>query len=418
MRAAKRILGLILLWQTMSMWAGASDQDSALRARYEQALAIAQARQHDQAYGETVQILSHQPDFYQAWVLRIALAAILKKTGREAPETLMRIAQDHAPLGSDLKQAIQSMINRLTGTPEVTNVEPVTVSPYVRQKLALVIGIGAFLDAKINPLRFTANDAKEFAATLKNECKFDAVRVLIDSEATTTNIKTEIGKLAGRVTPEDLVVIYLSSHGSPQNLEKLGINYVVTHDTQVDNLFGTALDMEEVLKVVRRIPAERVVAFLDTCYSSGTFRELPPNWAASSRDLQVEAGAGAESMDLKHRGKEVNVKRAPSSPARKLQGVGRVIIASSRQQERSWEDERIQHGYFTYFLIQALKQKSPISVDELYEYLKTHVPERVRQDKGKEQHPTIAKSKEGQIEIYLRDEIVDNRRPSRRGNRR
>jgi uncharacterized caspase-like protein len=200
----------------------------------------------------------------------------------------------------------------------------------------------------------------------------------------------------------------------------MGINYIITHDTEVDNLFATSLEMDTVLDVVKRISAQRVVAFLDTCYSGSTFKELPEGWAASSRDLEFASGLGAESVQdaLRQWDRAVEIKRpAPMNERRRPQGVGRVIIASSRQNERSWEDESIQHGYFTYFLIEALKNIAPLSVEDLFEYLRTKVPERVRQDKGKEQHPTIAKSRDGRVEIYLRDEIVARRPPTSRARR-
>jgi len=388
------------------------NQDAALREKYERALALAQGRQLDQAYQLTIQILSADPLYYEADVLRIALAFLLKKTGRDDPKNLLQGAKGRAPLGADIERDVQAMINRLTGATPVDIAEPVSISPYVRQKLALVVGIGEFKDPKINPLRFTVNDARALADTLRNECEFDSVQLLINADATTTNIRTALGNLANKAGPEDLVVIYISSHGSPQNLERMGINYIVTYDTEVNNLFGTALEMETVLDVVKRIEAQRVVAFLDTCYSGGTFKELPQGWVASSRDLEFISGLGIESIQnaLRSRDSSVRIRSGSTNEMRKPQGVGRVIIASSRQNERSWEDERIQHGYFTYFLIEALKQKSPISVEELYEYLRTKVPERVRQEKGKEQHPTIARSKDGYVDVYIRDKIVDGRR--------
>jgi hypothetical protein len=105
----------------------------------------------------------------------------------------------------------------------------------------------------------------------------------------------------------------------------------------------------------------------------------------------------------------VKVKPAASNEARKPQGVGRVIIAASRQNESSYEfaaDKGIQHGYFTYFLLDILSQKQAISVEDLYAHLRERVSEAVRRDtSGREQHPTMVKSLDGLADIYLRDDI-------------
>lgn len=297
----------------------------------------------------------------------------------------------------------------------------IRIPPYIRQKLALVVGIGKFKDPRINALRFTTNDARAFAETLTSVCKFDYVKLLVDEEATTTNIKTEVDRIAKMANPEDLVVIYISSHGSPENLDAAGVNYIVTHDTEVDKIYGTGYKMDELLddNIRKRIKAERVVAFLDACYSGGTFRELPAGWAVSSRALVTVFGPRAELLESRLRYGERNVRIEPvSADSKKVpQGAGRVIITSSSQNEQSWEDERIRHGYFTYYLIEAIRQKSPISIEEIYSYLKTKVPEAVRRDKGKEQHPNIAKSRD-KVEIYLRDELIEKGAPSAKSRRK
>ncbi|MFY9571883.1 MAG: caspase family protein, partial [Blastocatellia bacterium] len=268
-----------------------------------------------------------------------------------------------------------------------------------------------FKDSRISSLRFAANDARRFADTLKTECSFDHVRTLVNESATTSNIKNEIDDLAKMADPEDLVVVYFASHGSPEENDKAGINYIVTYDTNLDKLYGTAFEMDDLLNDVRkRIPAARVVAFLDTCYSGGTFKDLPSGWT-SSRGLVVKPfGLQSDSIerDLRGDSRAVKIKPAASTDSRKPQGVGRVIIAASRQNEQSYEfaeDKRIQHGYFTYFLIEIVRQNRRISVEALFALLREKVPEAVKRDtSGKEQHPTMVKSIDGVAEIYLREE--------------
>lgn len=285
---------------------------------------------------------------------------------------------------------------------------PMRVSSIVKRRLGLVVGIGRFKDSNVNPLRFTAKDAKAVAESLTSVTKFDYVKTLIDEEATAYNIKTEVNRLAKMAEPEDLVVIYFSSHGSPESLDTAGINYIVTFDTEVNNLYATAYKMDDLMEDIGlRIKAERVVAFLDTCYSGGTFRRNPANWTVNSRTLVAEGAPEATQIESRLRsGSRVITVDTAQPPANRVpQGIGRVVLTSSSQNERSWEDERIQHGYFTYFLLEGIKQKTPVSVEDLYEYVKTRVTDAVSRDKNQSQRPNIARNR-SRVDVYIRDEIT------------
>lgn len=398
-----------LVWQAGSPVIQVSGQSPALREKYEQALRAAQAKEFERAYDLSVKLVSQDLLYYEANVLRVALAAILKKTGPEDPQNLLRVLKGRAPLGSNPEQDAQSMINRLTGTPSVSEPKPAAaISPYVRNKLALVVGIGTFKDPKINRLLFTTNDARGFSDTLKKQCGFSYVQVLLNENATTYNIKTEMDKLAKKAGPEDLVVIYIASHGSPEDLDVAGVNYIVTYDTEVENLYATAYKMSDLLDdVKKRISAERIVAFLDTCYSGATFKEPPKDWTGG-RGLKIAPYSGLRSSSIEERlrseGRDIKIAPAPANVGGKKQGVGRVVIASSGQDQKAWESETIQHGYFTHFLIQALNSSKSLSIQALYEYLKKEVPQAVRRERNAEQNPTMASSTSGPIEIYLKDQ--------------
>jgi hypothetical protein len=296
-------------------------------------------------------------------------------------------------------------------------VAPVAVSPIVQRKLAVVVGISRFRDSRINALKYTSKDAEAIARSLKEDCAFDYVKLLLDEEATTYNLKTEIDRVARMADPNDLVVLYVSSHGSPENLDVAGINYIVTHDTEVSNLYPTAYRMDDLLDDIGlRLKAERVVAFLDTCYSGGTFRELPATWTTGSRSLlQGGAPVGRLQERLTRGARNLVVASETGTPAptaRIRQGVGRVVITSSSQAERSWESDEIKHGYFTYYLLEALRKPGTLSVDQLFSELRVKVPEAVLRDKNQTQHPGIARSRDV-VSVYLKDLPVSARQEPR-----
>lgn len=253
-------------------------------------------------------------------------------------------------------------------------------SKVLRDKYALVIGIGKFQSNFVPSLRFTTKDARDFAAVLTDPQigKFpaDHVHVITDGDATLVHIKTELNWLARTAGPDDLAVIYLSSHGSAREMDTAGANYVVTYDTEVDDadhLYATALPMVEIASVVRtRLKARRATVFLDTCHSGGALDKL-------------HAAAPSEAMMEK-------IDR----------GVGRVVIASSAVSQSSWESEKLGNGYFTYYLLQAMREsKGMMPVAKLFDTLRGSVAETVKADVHADQTPVMEESESGAGDIVI-----------------
>jgi hypothetical protein len=237
-----------------------------------------------------------------------------------------------------------------------------TKLPPVRNKWALVVGISQFSDARLS-LRYTTKDAKDFASALVDPRvgRFPAsnVHMLGETEVSTRRFKEELNWLARSAQEDDLVVIFVATHGTSRKDDTAEVNYIVTSDTDLasqDSLFGTALAMVELSDVVRtRIKARRTVILLDTCHSGGAM-------AASK-----ERATGLADF-------------APSSEAleRIRQGVGRAILTSSQEEQFSYEGAPFQNGYFTHFLLEALHQNNGMNtIRQDYDYVKDQLPRAV-----------------------------------------
>jgi uncharacterized caspase-like protein len=60
------------------------------------------------------------------------------------------------------------------------------------------------------------------------------------------------------------------------------------------------------------------------------------------------------------------------------QGVGRVILTASQEEQVSYEGAPFQNGYFTHFLLEALRQNNGMNtVQQEYEYVKDQLPKAV-----------------------------------------
>lgn len=276
-------------------------------------------------------------------------------------------------------------------TPVVAAKE-IKLSPFVREKWALVVGIGQYQYPGIKPLKYPAKDAREFAALLTNPSygrfKSSHVVLLTDAAATTNRIKSEIERLREVAGPEDLVVLYISTHGSPRDLSSLDVNYIVTHDTNPDRLWTTSLPMVEVVKdASRMIRAQRMVTFLDTCFSgaatlAGAFANETAAPSARSTSGAAEGGKAIGFVS--------GVSQQTLSQAVTTSGTARVIISASQPNESSWESNTLQNGIFTYYLIQALKQnKGMLPIGEAFNFLQDQVAQRVRAEKNQIQRPMM-----------------------------
>jgi uncharacterized caspase-like protein len=236
----------------------------------------------------------------------------------------------------------------------------------VREKWALVVGISQFLDPKLN-LRYTSKDAKDFVGVLADPKygRFPAanVHILNEGQVTTRKLKEELNWVARMAQENDLVVIFLASHGTSRNEDNADVNYIVTSDTDLqtqDSLFATAMAMVELSDIVRtRIKARRTAIILDTCHS------------------------GAATTALKERATGLaDFAPSPAALERIRQGVGRAILTSSQENQVSYEGPPFQNGYFTHFLIEALRQNNGMdTIVQVYAYVKDALPKAIAAQK-------------------------------------
>ena len=191
-----------------------------------------------------------------------------------------------------------------TPTPETPVSMPSKNNRPLTGKWALVIGVSNFKDPTIN-LKYAAKDATDFRNFLVNNEHFksDHVKLLTDGNPTRENIVGVLGDkwLATHARPDDLVVVYVSSHGSRSQDDAGGVNFLVAYDTNKNSLLATGIPMQWLTKMVKeQVHSNRVVLILDVCHSGA-------------------AGQGAKSL----------TRVAALDPRRLDFGSGQMIICSS-----------------------------------------------------------------------------------------
>lgn len=249
----------------------------------------------------------------------------------------------------------------------------------VADKWAVVVGVSEFADKSIN-LKYAAKDASDFRAFLVDKCHFapDHVRLLTNEKATKENVLDLLGDsfLPRVALPDDLVVIYFSSHGSASDLDLRGVNYLVAHDTAVDRLYSTGIDLQTLSNIVKtRIHCNRALIILDACHSGGA----------------------SDTNDSKGLVRTSNVDAAAIA-----QGTGRAVICSSSKTQSSWESKNYANGVFTKTLIDGFKaQGDKTTLTDAFKYLKTNVEAQVAAERGTLQTPVLEAGKWSGGELLL-----------------
>ena len=292
--------------------------------------------------------------------------------------TLDSMAKTEKSKGSDgEKQVVVDKKDNNEGASQAAKdeVEKATVSKRpIKDKWAIVIGVNKFKDKSIPTLKYATNDAKDFAKFLIEKGNFarDHVLLLLDKDATKHNIMANLADtwLPERVLPDDLVVIYASTHGSPKEIDRGGDNFLVAHDTKKSELFTTGIMLQDLAPTIKqRTHCDRVVLILDACNSGA-------------------AKVGGKGLF-----------RSTNFDVNALAGKGQIVISSSDADQRSWESKRYKNGVFTRSLIEVLskeKESNNGHLEEAFDKLKDSVQSEVKFDRKAFQTPVMHSEWEGE----------------------
>jgi len=254
----------------------------------------------------------------------------------------------------------------------------------IKDKWALVVGISSFKDSSIN-LKYAAKDATDFRNYLINEAGFapDHVKLLTDAQASRENIVGNLGEkwLARVAGPDDLVVLYMSSHGSAPD-KNVNANFIVTYEGTKENLVFSGIPMQWLTVGIQEVlHADRTVLLLDVCHGGAI------------------SGAKAIKREFEFVPSAINV------------GPGQLILVSSMDDQISWESKRYHNGVFTHYLLEGLRQNgNKNKMGDVFHFLKDKVEEEVLRDRAFLQTPMMFKKIVGGTDIVLSDPGTSPRR--------
>lgn len=130
---------------------------------------------------------------------------------------------------------------------------------------AVIIGINNY--EKWPGLEYAVNDARAMEKKLKS-FGFETF-TLLDQHANKNNILKMLGDdLPRKVNKNDRVIIFFAGHGQTEQIgDDSQMGYIIPVDGDKDNLFSTAISMDQVRVFSRRMKAKHVLYLIDSCYA-------------------------------------------------------------------------------------------------------------------------------------------------------
>jgi WD40 repeat protein/serine/threonine protein kinase len=228
--------------------------------------------------------------------------------------------------------------------------------PTAPLQVGVCIGINKYRDTdNIRNLKCSVQDARKMAEVLKQYRRLDQAHLLLDEEATLSNIAKLISQdLPAKTQPGDTVVIYWSGHGGrcPDTTGKAKDGqscYLVPHDGKLDSEEATMLLDRTFARWIEALEDREVLVILDT----------------------VHAGGMAEML----------AKRPKTS-----------VLAACARVQYSFERREEDHGVLTYYLLRYLEKKPRrrLNLEEAFTEVRDRVKRYVMENvEGSSQDPQL-----------------------------
>lgn len=254
---------------------------------------------------------------------------------------------------------------------------------------AVLIGVETYRD--LPKVDFASRDVETIKGYLINALGYpeDHIVVRTNERATRSDFESYLERwLENNVEKGSEVFVYYSGHGSPH--PKSGQPFLVPFDGDPQYLDKTAYPVERLYQTLAKLPAERVVVVLDSCFSGAGSRSIV---AKGSRPV----GLAIESPSI------------PAMPGKKM-----VVFSASQNNQMSSAFPEKQHGLFTYFFLKGFQGSADkdsngmVNVGELQDYVRTEVQRQSRKMNA-EQTPQVTTAGATQAEMFNMS-IVDLQR--------
>ncbi|GAA4422395.1 caspase family protein [Bremerella cremea] len=220
------------------------------------------------------------------------------------------------------------------------------------KKYAIIIAVEQYSDPNIDDVAYARRDAVEFSNALELH-GFDKAGqlILIDNQATKGVIESRVRKVIKRLQKGDVLYFYYAGHGFSKGAK----NFLTCHDTLDADWDGTSVSLAPIFSEMQASDCDRIAFFLDCCESG----------------IKATSGLRGIYDNLKEHELEEFLDAAKHC----------VCFAACRSDESSYSSMHLQHGIWTYHIIEAFRGDAPLALERgmltgnsLQNYLKGEVP--------------------------------------------
>jgi len=221
-----------------------------------------------------------------------------------------------------------------SNTWEVSNTASILVGTPVSKVYALFVGINRYTSSSILPLSWCVNDVTGMKDALTGSTAWNGAEIvtLTENQATRSAIQGTISSIASKITAEDTFFFYYSGHGTNES----GHSYIIPVESTLTTATMIQDDELNGWLAVMNSSAKKCIIF-DSCYSGGF---VGKETGRNSRFVRLPGSDPGFDGSFMTR----NMAALP----------GMVFLAACTGGQQSIEDSSLQHGVFTYYLMQGL----------------------------------------------------------------
>lgn len=248
-----------------------------------------------------------------------------------------------APVGDILlpSPTVTDMTGNSRSSPKASNPKD-PLRPFVNglaKFWILLIGIDEYKDQRLDGLKYAVNDClgMEKALLLITNSFQDSVKMFTHCtgrlEPSKTKIMSSLQSITQEAEKDDIVLIYFSGHGysDPNHSQKQ--TYLCLPNTELSSLENESLALSHLFQNLTKCSAKKQLVLIDACNSGDS--------------QSVHSG---EQTTLAN-----ELLGAFDQHKRKVTDREFYAFLSCAHNQKSYEDSRLKHGIFTYFLIRGLE---------------------------------------------------------------
>jgi len=175
----------------------------------------------------------------------------------------------------------------------------------------------------------------------------DHILMLTNDQATAANIKGAVDTFfKPNVKPGDSIIIFLAGHGVAKGVGSTAKGYLLPYDVRgltTQALDASAVNLHDLSTSLGQLPASQFIAFVDAC------REDP----TPGRGVKGNVMSDVVSDSMQIVPDTANSSTHPNS----------VTFFACSVGQRAYEDPKLEHGVFSYNILQSLKNGNIVKPD-------------------------------------------------------